>query len=118
MINEFASTTLLALAHVRMQVEIGFSRRLLTKNPDLIAESMLSAPPLPPQPQLTSALAYSAKLLLLIAQLGVDNLAVNYRYVSSIRHAIGGLESVVLLARWLVSLRDMPMDHKLTGLFC
>jgi hypothetical protein len=86
-------------------------------NPELIAQSMLEAPPLPPNPQLTSALAYSAKLLLLTAQLVVDNLAVNYRYVSSIRHAIGGLESTVLLARWLVSLQNLPIGYNLTGTF-
>ncbi|GKZ20536.1 hypothetical protein AbraIFM66951_005861 [Aspergillus brasiliensis] len=111
-LGSFISCTLLALAHIRIHIDFSPYERLASRDPTLIAVSLLRCPPIPSTPSIISALAYATSALSFTIGIGIDSLAKNYKYTSAIRHALAGFESAIFLSKWLMSLHEArERDH-------
>lgn len=97
----FTSSSLLALAYVRLSLNIGPYKRLESRNPDIIAKALSEMPPVWRCARLTPALIYAVHTMSVPVRLGLDYIAKSQAFFWSVRHALSSFECVVLLSKWL-----------------
>lgn len=100
----FTSTALLGLAYIRLHVDLGPCRHLISQNPVVIAKALSECPPVQRSPRLIMALLHSAHALSIPVRLGIDFVARTHSFFWSIQHSICSLECAFLLSRWLFSI--------------
>ncbi|KAG5293396.1 C2H2 transcription factor (AmdA) [Histoplasma capsulatum G186AR] len=99
----FTSTALLGLAYIRLHLDLGPCRKLVTQDPLQIARALKESTPLVVRnPRLTMALLHSAHALSIPVRLGIDFVAKTHSFFWSIQHSICSLECAFLLSRWLL----------------
>ncbi|WEW56595.1 hypothetical protein PRK78_002042 [Emydomyces testavorans] len=110
----FTSTALLGLAYIRLHVDLGPCRHLVTQDPLQIAQALKESPPLNRHPRLIMALLHSAHALSIPVRLGIDFVAKTHSFFWSIQHSICSLECAFLLSRWLLSIPATQSEQPLT----
>lgn len=104
----FTSTALLGLAYIRLHLDLGPCRALVTQDPMQIALALRSSAPLDRHPRLIMPLLHSAHALSIPVRLGIDFVARTHSFFWSIQHSICSLECAFLLSRWLLAI---PSTH-------
>ncbi|KAK1145068.1 hypothetical protein N8T08_004497 [Aspergillus melleus] len=107
----FTSSSLLALAYVRLSLNIGPYKRLESRDPDIIAKALSDLPPVNRCARLTPALIYAIHTVSVPVRLGLDYIAKSQAFFWSVRHALASFECVVLLSKWL---RAVAVDQNKT----
>ena len=110
----FTSTALLGLAYIRLHVDLGPCRRLVTQDPMQIAQALKDSPPFVRSPRLIMALLHSAHALSIPVRLGIDFVARTHSFFWSIQHSICSLECAFLLSRWLLSIPATQDEQSLS----
>jgi hypothetical protein len=110
----FTSTALLGLAYIRLHLDLGPCRRLVSQDPMQIAQALNDSPPLVRSPRLIMALLHSAHALSIPVRLGIDFVARTHSFFWSIQHSICSLECAFLLSRWLMSIPSTQHEQKLS----
>ncbi|KAL4980217.1 hypothetical protein BDW66DRAFT_125872 [Aspergillus desertorum] len=110
----FTSTALLGLAYIRLHVDLGPCRRLVTQDPVQIARALNDSPPIVRSPRLIMALLHSAHALSIPVRLGIDFVARTHSFFWSIQHSLCSLECAFLLSRWLLSIPVTQAEQRLT----
>lgn len=110
----FTSTALLGLAYIRLHVDMGPCRRLITQDPIQIARALNDSPPIARSPRLIMALLHSAHALSIPVRLGIDFVARTHSFFWSIQHSLCSLECAFLLSRWLLSIPVTQAEQRLT----
>ena len=100
----FTSTALLGLAYIRLHVDLGPCRHLISQDPVQIARALNDSPPFERNPRLIMALLHSAHALSIPVRLGIDFVARTHSFFWSIQHSLCSLECAFLLSRWLLSI--------------
>jgi hypothetical protein len=114
----FTSSALLALAYIRIHVNLGPHRELETRDPFHIANSLWNSPPVRRSPQLIPALLHSVHSLSIPVKLGIDYVAQSQTFFWSIQHSICGLECAMILSKWLCEIGISHLESPLTRAFC
>lgn len=99
----FTSAAFLALAFARLHVDLGPHRRLQTRDPTQVAAALIETPIPECIPQAIPALLHAAHALSVPVQMGVDYVSGSQTLFWNSEHALCGLESGILLWRWLQS---------------
>lgn len=110
----FTSTALLGLAYIRLHVDLGPCRHLVTQDPFQIARALQDSPPVVRSPKLIMALLHSAHALSIPVRLGIDFVARTHSFFWSIQHSLCSLECAFLLSRWLLSIPLTQNEQKLS----
>ncbi|EEP79509.1 hypothetical protein UREG_04355 [Uncinocarpus reesii 1704] len=110
----FTSTALLGLAYIRLHVNLGPCRHLVTQDPLQIAQALKESPPVSRHPRLIMALLHSAHALSIPVRLGIDFVAKTHSFFWSIQHSICSLECAFLLSRWLLSIPTTQAEQPLS----
>ncbi|KAI1990171.1 hypothetical protein LOZ53_003316 [Ophidiomyces ophidiicola] len=110
----FTSTALLGLAYIRLHIDLGPCRRLVTQDPHQIAQALKDSPPVKRHPRLIMALLHSAHALSIPVRLGIDFVARTHSFFWSIQHSICSLECAFLLSRWLLSVPSTQAEQPLS----
>ncbi|CAG8123831.1 unnamed protein product [Penicillium salamii] len=110
----FTSSALLGMAYIRLHLDTGPYRRLETRNPDLIADSLCELTTLTRSPALIPTLLYAVHALSIPVRLGVDFVARSQALFWSMRHALASFESAVFLAKWLDSIHQTESSDPLS----
>ncbi|EAS30533.3 C2H2 transcription factor [Coccidioides immitis RS] len=110
----FTSTALLGLAYIRLHVNLGPCRRLVTQDPLQIAQALKNSPPVGRHPRLIMALLHSAHALSIPVRLGINFVAKTHSFFWSIQHSICSLECAFLLSRWLLSIPATQSEQPLS----
>ncbi|KAL4886700.1 hypothetical protein BJY04DRAFT_76607 [Aspergillus karnatakaensis] len=97
----FTSTALLGLAYTRLQLDLGPSRLLLTRDPQAVTCSLLHSAPLVRSQSLVPALLHATHALSIPVKLGVEYVSRSQAFVWSIQNALCGMEFAVFLSKWL-----------------
>ncbi|KAH0349158.1 hypothetical protein KCU81_g3092, partial [Aureobasidium melanogenum] len=112
----FVSATFLALAYVRLQVDLGPFRLLQTRDPVAIGLALYNSP-LPCRGQdLISPLLHSAHSLDVVVRLGIHYVSHHQTFFWSVQHCIAVLECAVLLVQWLRVLESPGENRGLSHL--
>lgn len=117
----FNSTALFRIACVRVDFNMGFSRRLESRDPEIIAESFVSAPRPPRSPQFYAAVIQSAHALSIPVRFGIKYVAKTQNLAGSLIHNLCNLECALFLSKWLerLSLDDQSLlkeEKRLLGI--
>ncbi|KAL4915392.1 hypothetical protein BDW62DRAFT_212741 [Aspergillus aurantiobrunneus] len=111
----FTSTALLGLAYTRLELDLGPSRMLKSRNPHEIARALWRSPSVDRGPQLLPALLHATHALSIPVNLGVEYVSRSQAFVWSIQHALCGLEFAALLGKWLKavgrSMEEQPLEE-------
>jgi len=110
----FTSTALLGLAYIRLHVDLGPCRHLITQNPVQIAGALTESPPIVRSPRLIMALLHSAHALSIPVRLGIDFVARTHSFFWSIQHSLCSLECAFLLSRWLLAIPATQGEQRLS----
>ncbi|KAK2766012.1 hypothetical protein FQN54_007527 [Arachnomyces sp. PD_36] len=110
----FTSTALLGLAYIRLHLDLGPCRHLVTQNPAIIARALKDSPPLVRSPRLIMALLHSVHALSIPVRLGIDFVARTHSFFWSIQHSLCSLECAFLLSRWLLAIPATQNEQKLS----
>ncbi|KAJ5786189.1 uncharacterized protein N7503_011401 [Penicillium pulvis] len=110
----FTSTALLGLAYIRLHVDLGPCRHLITQDPMQIAIALSESPPIIRSPRLIMALLHSAHALSIPVRLGIDFVARTHSFFWSIQHSLCSLECAFLLSRWLLAIPATQPDQRLS----
>ncbi|KAJ5745294.1 hypothetical protein N7520_010476 [Penicillium odoratum] len=110
----FTSTALLGLAYIRLHVDLGPCRHLITQDPMQIALALSESPPIVRSPRLIMALLHSAHALSIPVRLGIDFVARTHSFFWSIQHSLCSLECAFLLSRWLLAIPATQPDQRLS----
>lgn len=103
----FTSAALLGQIYVRLQVDLGPHRALMTKDPPTIAQALSGAPlSVTRGPGLITALLHAVHALSIPIQLGIDFVARTYSFHWSVQHCLSALEYAHLLTIWLLALPE------------
>ncbi|KND86634.1 Hydrogen peroxide stress regulator 1 [Tolypocladium ophioglossoides CBS 100239] len=102
----FTSSSLLALAYVRIHLHLGPYRQLETRDPVQIARAISLSPGVERSNGIIAALLYAAHMLSIPVRLGVDRVARSQAFFWSVRHSLASLDCSILLSNWLVKLSD------------
>ena len=105
----FTSSSLLALAYVRLSLNIGPYKQLESRDPNTIAKSLSDMPPVWRCARLTPALIYAIHTVSVPVRLGLDYIAKSQAFFWSVRHALSSFECVILLSKWL---QAVAVDQK------
>lgn len=97
----FTSTCFLALAYVRLVLDIGPHRELHTRDPLRIAAALESLPRVERSKMVIPALLHSVHALSIPTKLGIDFVAKSQHFFWSIHTSVCSLECAVFLSRWL-----------------
>ncbi|KAL2826175.1 hypothetical protein BJY01DRAFT_150385 [Aspergillus pseudoustus] len=100
----FTSSSLLALAYVRIYLHLGPYRALETRDPVRIARAIASSPDIERSDDIIAALLYATHMLGIPVRLGVERVARSQAFFWSVRHSLSSLECGVLLSKWLAKL--------------
>ncbi|KAL3489260.1 hypothetical protein BJX62DRAFT_226676 [Aspergillus germanicus] len=110
----FTSSSLLALAYVRIYLHLGPYRALETRDPVRIAHAIASSPDIERSDGTIAALLYATHMLGIPVRLGVERVARSQAFFWSVRHSLSSLECGVLLSKWLaklaVTIGDSPLS--------
>ena len=110
----FTSTALLGLAYIRLHVDLGPCRHLISQDPIQIARALNDSPPIQRSPRLIMALLHSAHALSIPVRLGIDFVARTHSFFWSIQHSLCSLECAFLLSRWLLSIPSTQFQLRLS----
>lgn len=110
----FTSTALLGLAYIRLHVDLGPCRHLITQDPMQIAGALTESPPIIRSPRLIMALLHSAHALSIPVRLGIDFVARTHSFFWSIQHSLCSLECAFLLSRWLLAIPATQPEQRLS----
>ena len=110
----FTSTALLGLAYIRLHVDLGPCRHLISQDPVQIARALNDSPPIQRSPRLIMALLHSAHALSIPVRLGIDFVARTHSFFWSIQHSLCSLECAFLLSRWLLSIPATQHQQRLS----
>ncbi|KAJ5134605.1 hypothetical protein N7526_005970 [Penicillium atrosanguineum] len=110
----FTSTALLGLAYIRLHVDLGPCRHLITQDPVQIAGALIESPPIVRSPRLIMALLHSAHALSIPVRLGIDFVARTHSFFWSIQHSLCSLECAFLLSRWLLAIPATQPEQRLS----
>lgn len=110
----FTSTALLGLAYIRLHVDLGPCRHLITQDPIQIAVALSESPPIVRSPRLIMALLHSAHALSIPVRLGIDFVARTHSFFWSIQHSLCSLECAFLLSRWLLAIPATQPEQRLS----
>ncbi|KAJ5280425.1 hypothetical protein N7478_005797 [Penicillium angulare] len=110
----FTSTALLGLAYIRLHVDLGPCRHLITQDPMQIAGALTESPPIARSPRLIMALLHSAHALSIPVRLGIDFVARTHSFFWSIQHSLCSLECAFLLSRWLLAIPATHPEQRLS----
>ncbi|KAJ5104517.1 hypothetical protein NUU61_001864 [Penicillium alfredii] len=110
----FTSTALLGLAYIRLHVDLGPCRHLITQDPVQIAGALSESPPIARSPRLIMALLHSAHALSIPVRLGIDFVARTHSFFWSIQHSLCSLECAFLLSRWLLAIPATQPEQRLS----
>lgn len=110
----FTSTALLGLAYIRLHVDLGPCRHLITQDPYQIAAALRESPPIVRSPRLIMALLHSAHALSIPVRLGIDFVARTHSFFWSIQHSLCSLECAFLLSRWLLAIPATHSEQRLS----
>lgn len=110
----FTSTALLGLAYIRLHVDLGPCRHLITQDPVQIAGALIESPPIVRSPRLIMALLHSAHALSIPVRLGIDFVARTHSFFWSIQHSLCSLECAFLLSRWLIAIPATQSEQRLS----
>jgi hypothetical protein len=102
------------MAYIRLHLDTGPHRRLETRNPDLIADSLCNLMTLARSPALIPSLLYAVHALSIPVRLGVDFVARSQALFWSMRHALASFESAIFLAKWLDSIHQTSSSDPLS----
>lgn len=97
----FTSTCFLALAHVRLVLDIGPHRDLHTRDPLRISAALQELPRVERSRMVIPALLHSAHALSIPIKLGIDFVAKSQHFFWGIYHSVCSFECAVFLSRWL-----------------
>lgn len=111
----FTSTALLGLAYIRLHLDLGPHRALMSQNPSIIATTLDRSQTVTRHPNLIKALLHSAHALSIPVRLGVDFVARTHSFFWSIQHSICSLEGAFLLSRWLLAVPPTLAVQPLSG---
>jgi hypothetical protein len=100
----FTSAALLGQAYVRLYLDLGPSRALISQDPTRIAQSLTQVPPVERTSGLVMALLHAAHALSIPVRLGIDFVARSHSFYWSVQHSLVSLEYAFLLSRWLLTL--------------
>lgn len=95
----FSSTALLRLAHVRLHCDLGPCRGLDTREPRVIARTLMAFPPLIRSPLLSRAILQAAQALSIPVTIGINFVAYTQTLWWSMQHSLGNLECAFLLSK-------------------
>ncbi|UNI21320.1 hypothetical protein JDV02_007319 [Purpureocillium takamizusanense] len=112
----FTSSSLLALAYVRIYLHLGPFRRLETRDPELIARAITLSPGVERGDGIVAALLYSTHMLSIPVRLGVDRVARSQAFFWSVRHSLASLDCGILLSNWLAKLGDTMATKPMSGM--
>jgi Fungal specific transcription factor domain len=110
----FTSTALLGLAYIRLHLDLGPCRHLVTQDPFQIARALQDSPPIVRSPKLIMALLHSAHALSIPVRLGIDFVARTHSFFWSIQHSLCSLECAFLLSRWLLAIPLTQNEQRLS----
>ncbi|KAF3014916.1 hypothetical protein E8E15_005992 [Penicillium rubens] len=110
----FTSTALLGLAYIRLHVDLGPCRHLITQDPAQIAAALTESPAIARSPRLIMALLHSAHALSIPVRLGIDFVARTHSFFWSIQHSLCSLECAFLLSRWLLAIPTTQSEQRLS----
>jgi hypothetical protein len=111
----FTSSSLLALAYVRIYLHLGPYRRLETRDPQQIARAISQCPDVERSDGITTALLYAVHMLGIPVRLGVDRVAKSQAFFWSVRHSLAGLDCAILLAKWCTKISATMLEFPLSG---
>lgn len=111
----FTSSSLLALAYVRIYLHLGPYRQLETRDPSRIAKAIARSPDIERSDGVIAALLYTAHMISIPVRLGVDRVARSQAFFWSVRHSLSSLDCSILLSKWLAKLGDTMSQHQLSG---
>lgn len=101
----FNATALLRIAYIRLNINLGSNRQLITHDPERIAKAV-SGPGLPSlthSPNIDRAVLQCIHALSIPIRVGIQYVAHTQNLHWSIQHALSNLECAVLLTSWLRS---------------
>lgn len=110
----FTPSSMLCLAYVRLNLDLGPFRKLETRDPSCIAAALAQSPPATRSRHMIPALIYAIHSFSIPVRLGIDYIARSQAFFWSVRHALSSFECVILLSKWLIAL-DVAGDTKLSG---
>ncbi|KAI5304083.1 hypothetical protein KEM56_006870 [Ascosphaera pollenicola] len=111
----FTSTALLGLAYIRLHLDLGPYRALMSQDPTTIATTLDRSQTVSRSPNLIKALLHSAHALSIPVRLGVDFVARTHSFFWSIQHSICSLEGAFLVSRWLLAVPATSSIQPLSG---
>lgn len=100
----FTSAALLGQAYVRLYLNLGPSRALISQDPVAIAQSLTLVPPVQRTSGLVMALLHAAHALSVPVRLGIDFVARSHSFYWSVQHSLVSLEYAFLLSQWLLAI--------------
>ena len=97
----FNSTALLRLAWIRLHMDLGPCRNLVSRDPRRIVEAFRSCPALPRwSASLAAALLHAAHALSVPVRIGVSFVAKTQPLGWSVQHSLCNLECAIFLSKW------------------
>lgn len=111
----FTSSSLLALAYVRIHLNLGPYRHLETRDTSRIAKALSRSPCVERSDGVIAALLYAVHMLSIPVRLGIDRVARSQAFFWSVRHTLSSLDCSILLSKWLGKLGETMASAPLTG---
>lgn len=111
----FTSSALLAVAYIRMSLNLGSFRHLDTRDPNIIAAGLARLPKIEHNESFHSALLYSTHSLSIPVRLGIDRVARSQAFFWSVQHALSSFECATFLSKWLIALPPLTDNRALSG---
>jgi hypothetical protein len=97
----FTSVAFLALAFVRLHVDIGPHRSLESRNPSVMAANLSKMQPPKRGPRVVTALLHAVHAMSIPVRMGVDYVARSQMFFWSCQHSICALETGIFVWKWL-----------------
>lgn len=111
----FTSIAFLALASVRLHLDLGPHRRLETRDPVAIAASLNEVQPPVRGPELATALLHAVHALSLPVRMGVDYVSRSQMFFWSCQHSICALECGVFVWNWMQQIEATSGQMEVTS---
>lgn len=97
----FTSVAFLALAFVRLHIDIGPHRSLETRDPHAMAANLSKMQPPRRGPRVATALLHAVHAMSIPVRMGVDYVARSQMFFWSCQHSICALETGIFVWKWL-----------------
>lgn len=102
----FSSTALLRLAYIRLHCDLGPHRELATREPQVIANALETAPLVTRGRHLSRVVTHAAHALSIPVKIGVNFVAHTQTLLWSMQHALVNLECAYFLSKWLQTIAE------------